>query len=276
MRQDEPDFFVLGSMKSGTTWLAESINYHPDFLCFIEILVMTDIRDAILQALTNSNNFTEKTHKQLLHEFDFYDHSFDWDDLYDVLKVLWRNMIYRAPKDAKFYGEKSPNYLDVIEEIYQVYPNAKYVHIVRDPRDVALSYYEHTQRQKRTETDPFNQPDYFWREQDSIMMDHIMTWKKQQSAVERMKQRFPQSFLTVRYEDMSAHTIKKVIEFIGGNASIEWAQTVMNITNVNTRPKAEDSFFRFGKSGNWKDLNEHLISYMNVSLGQWLETYKYK
>ncbi len=43
---------------------------------------------------------------------------------------------------APIWGDKNNFYINHVELIYKLYPNARFIHLLRDPRDVACSYIE--------------------------------------------------------------------------------------------------------------------------------------
>jgi hypothetical protein len=50
--------------------------------------------------------------------------------------------MYAARREKPFAGDKTPGYVRRIEQIHELWPRARFVHIVRDPRDVCLSMLE--------------------------------------------------------------------------------------------------------------------------------------
>ncbi|WXG52261.1 MAG: sulfotransferase [Candidatus Sedimenticola sp. (ex Thyasira tokunagai)] len=48
----------------------------------------------------------------------------------------------KAGKGYEYWGDKNNYYLNHLNELINVYPNAKFLHIVRDGRDIACSYRE--------------------------------------------------------------------------------------------------------------------------------------
>ncbi len=61
----------------------------------------------------------------------------DPPDLAHVLDALYRLRI--APQGAERWGDKGPSYVRWIPQIDRIFPDALYIHIVRDGRDSALS-----------------------------------------------------------------------------------------------------------------------------------------
>lgn len=282
-RQDQPDFFIIGNQKSGTTWLMELMNYHPEFVCWNELMIMTLVRDGVARLFNNVNGTVKEGHMSTFQEFHYPDPEFTHADIDDVLAVIWKNLIRDCPKDAKFYGEKSPDYITVLDDLVRYYPKAKFIHLVRDPRDVAVSFLHHFRREEHfyekgmaaglsPDLKRFSVKN---RATEGILLDAITNWKSNHSLIETMKTRFPEKFFTIRYEDFDAKHLNEMFEWLGGRTSEELCQRLLEATDVNSRPKSEYSFFTFGKSGNWHDLDDNIKKYMHSVLGAWLETYKY-
>lgn len=285
MKNVHPDFFILGTMKSGTTWLMECLNYHPDITCFNELMILTLFRDGIGKILNTMNRQIVDGSKTTFREFIYPTPEYIHDDVRNIISVMWQNTINSVEKQSKFFGEKSPDYINILDDIVYWYPNTKLIHIVRNPKDVAISYYYHIKREiKFYEDGKINQVKDLcqWskkeRSKESMILDAITMWKSDQSIIETMKKRFPDKFLTIKYEDMkSSKTLHSVYSFIGAKSSIELSECVLDATDIKQRPKVENTFFKFAKSTNWKnELDENTIQYINTILGDWRDTYHYE
>jgi hypothetical protein len=107
------NFIIAGAMKSGTTTLSEILRRHPDVEFFVR-------------------------------ETQFFTSYKDWRSNLDKYEGLFT----RA--DAKLYGEASTHYtyypefkLNVWKDIYEYNPGMKFIYVVRNPVDRALSQYMH-------------------------------------------------------------------------------------------------------------------------------------
>jgi hypothetical protein len=292
VKPEVPDFFVIGNVKSGTTWLMECLNLHPETYCFNEINILDRVRDELARTMQQVNAAYLQQHQTSFQEFDYYDLQFEHEDVDALVGTLWKIAINKVPKDARFYGEKSPAYCKHLPEIVKQYPQTKYVHIVRDPRDVAISYWYHHLREwelyrtsqwyrgssQHLPNQLIETEHRFEREQAGLILDMISYWKRDQTTIEMMKRRFPKKFHTIRYEDMKdTKELEKVFKFIGcENTNELLLENILNQTSVDNRPKAPNSFFKFGKSKNWEELDGELVDFMNRACSDWLEKYGYE
>lgn len=96
--------------------------------------------------------------------------------------------------------EKTPLHLEHMPEIVAVFPTAKFVHIVRDPRNAISSLLKTTFAPTRW---------LFW---------YTQYWNYALSLSDRFSQHYPDSILTVRYETLVAEvssTLERICEFLG-------------------------------------------------------------
>lgn len=291
IRPEMPDYFVIGNAKSGTTWLMECLNLHPETYCFNEIQMHDKVQKDISQLLQHLNVCYMQQHQTTFHEFNYFDLQFGHEDVDTLVATLWKIAINKVPKDAKFYGEKCPTYGKHLPTLMKQYPNAKFLHIVRDPRDVAISYWYHHLRewniykeskfyrgssqylpQQLVETEHRVE-----REQASVVMDMITWWKRDQTTIESMKKRFPKRIHTIRYEDMKdQEKVLGVFKFLGCEKLAEnLISNVIKMTDVESKPKSTNTFFKFGKSRNWDELDPDIIEYMHKQTKEWLPVYGY-
>ena len=116
-KSDSEILFIIGAGRSGTTFLADLISSHPDIhrLPELRYLWMTGCQ--------------------------WRDHDFRGvSDATPKVKQRIRNYISKiSSNNAKVIVEKTPSNCFRIGLINEVYPGAKYIHIVRDGRSTALS-----------------------------------------------------------------------------------------------------------------------------------------
>ncbi len=131
MRLEFPPVFVIGHPRSGTTWLTRLLGAHPRFAGGSE----THLFNYYLAPLLSD-------HERWLH---------DWIDE-DQLHALLRDFvsgIFQAVLDRKGgtrVVEKTPTHRLWVGEILTLFPGARFIHCVRDGRDVALSMEDRRRR----------------------------------------------------------------------------------------------------------------------------------
>ncbi len=144
--------FILGAPRSGTTFLASLLKktrYGAPFEThFITKYYKKLDEFGNLGQLTNFR----KLMKAILSERPVmqWNLSIDIEKFFHQLNgnVEYSNIINQLcllrNKERGFYawGDKTPHYIAEIDVIYSLFPNAKFLHIIRDGRDVALSLLE--------------------------------------------------------------------------------------------------------------------------------------
>lgn len=107
---------------------------------------------------------------------------------------------YAKPGNKRRWGEKTPRNAFWIDEIHGLFADAKFIHIVRDGRDMAIDI------------------------SDSILLPYSVysganLWQRYVLAIRESMQRLPtDSFIEIRYEDLCAApeaTIRRLCGFLG-------------------------------------------------------------
>lgn len=144
--------FLVGMPRSGTKLLRELLNGHPQigiveqetaFLPFLlkkwqgKTLSEADRQD-IYQDLKATNFFwnQQRFHGRAMSNPPWQ----SLDDSYLIENLLEDVFRFYAPKKGDFiWGDKTPGYLRHIPLLKHHWPEAKFIHIIRDPRDLCLS-----------------------------------------------------------------------------------------------------------------------------------------
>ncbi len=122
---------IGGCPRSGTTLLRALIGMHPDFAA----------------PKKEYNVFIGKNNDDILKNIL----GFSSDEIIK-LKKPWKNIVYFSEKVLKNYMKKSgkkrivlklPYYIIYINELFHYFPNAKFIHLIRDGRDVSCSLRTH-------------------------------------------------------------------------------------------------------------------------------------
>lgn len=154
MNQFEGPLFIIGVQRSGTKLLRDLLNQNKNigipiaetnFLPFIirkyqNPPQLSDSKkiDALYVSITNTtfcqwmSSYGLTLTKKEFEEFDFS----NWQTFFKSL------IVHFAPPDRNqgfIWGDKSPNYVNQIHFLKKRFTDAKFIHIIRDPRDCCLS-----------------------------------------------------------------------------------------------------------------------------------------
>lgn len=143
--------FVVGKHRSGTTWLANQLCEHP-----LIAGVRHEHHDGIHESayfsriyrrygdLTYKPNFTEFVEATFMSDI-FQLLGADKDELYALWPTTYEGVFralmdrYAARQNARYWLDKTPEHTLLIEEIAELYPDAKFIAIIRDVEDVMAS-----------------------------------------------------------------------------------------------------------------------------------------
>lgn len=140
-----PAAFIVGVPRSGTTLLRMMLDSHPEMAIPPESHFYFEL---LKRSATGEMTAAEF--------YDFITGFFTWKDfaidpgvfraalgrvksftLTEALRIFYG--VYGAKFGKTRWGEKTPDYGNVMEEIEALLPEAHFIHIIRDGRDVALS-----------------------------------------------------------------------------------------------------------------------------------------
>ena len=194
----DPEFFLLGSGRSGTTLLRSILNESP------QVCIPPESHGAIPNAVKryymNGNKDWPELVTLLLHEFERHENFSFWKiNMCDLKQTLFKtsysersvativNSIFNAYREyncvtANLVGDKTPFNSLRLKWICKLYPSAKYLFVLRDPRGVVASF-KASKLNERTE-------------------EVSMRWGASLKAFEKMEKKSPESTLLIRYEDL--------------------------------------------------------------------------
>jgi hypothetical protein len=158
-----------------------------------------------------------------------------------------------AKKGARLIGANDNAIIRRLPLYDEIFPNARYVCIVRDPRDMVLSQWHHNLRVEA---------DFLRRAKD---LDHWIDrqskyWQSQMAEVCRLKEQAPfrESLLITRYEDLAAgrpESFSRIFGHLGAASDLDLMARIVEATAF-SRVKGKDGrnpFFRRGAPGAWRE-----------------------
>ncbi len=130
-RQATDPIIVYGAPRSGTTYLNAILNEHPEIFITHETRIFVWAHRSMGELLESDQVFLSRRSV-------FRDH------LVDRYPELIRSFYSRLRPQTVFWGDKNPHYASpenegCLDTIDLLFPGSRFVHIVRDGRDVAAS-----------------------------------------------------------------------------------------------------------------------------------------
>jgi hypothetical protein len=171
------------------------------------------------------------------------------DFLKSFLERVYSKVIATKPQ-ATHILDKHPRYSPFVDDIHHFIPQARFIHIIRDGRDVAVSL-----------SAAHRQLGWFTREP---LHGYGTVWKRALLAA-RKASAYDGRYLEVRYEQLCAQpadTLKTVFGFCGLSAGDEWVKAIVekhefqNLKRSRVTPaesvKLPEGHYREGKVGRWR------------------------
>jgi hypothetical protein len=143
MTRHDPPFFIVGSARSGTTFLRLTLNAHPEVAVPPESRFITELHEGdevdvqrFMARLESHPRFSAwelpiDAVKRELHGHDRIPYATAIRATYNA---------YANHQDKSRWGDKTPRYILNIPELARLFPDSRFIHLIRDGRDVALSY----------------------------------------------------------------------------------------------------------------------------------------
>lgn len=186
--------FVVGMPRSGTTLLSAMLDALPDVAITPELHYFTEHWPRCRAALAPGGEGASALLAHLLTRPGFVELQLDETEVSLLERQVaegeaTHQAVYSAVLRAyatrhgeRVAGEKTPAYLLRTRLLLQLFPGARFICMVRDPRDVSLSW--------RTAG---------WR---GHSLFHGLLWRRFSRAAHQASTRLGESFLVVRYEDL--------------------------------------------------------------------------
>ena len=141
-------FFILGSQRSGTTMLRLMVNSHPRLAVPHETAFMTVFYPRLgdygdLSQRENAARLLDdiSRHPLVVRGRHIADReailAYPISNFPDLIDAIMTE--YAKAQGKSRWGDKTPYYTPDIDILWRLFPNSKFIHLVRDGRDVALS-----------------------------------------------------------------------------------------------------------------------------------------
>jgi len=198
-----PIIFVGGMPRSGTTLMRTMLDAHPMVRCGQETRV-------IPRLLGMRNQWTKSQRESLR----LMEAGVTPEILNEAITTFILEIIVRHGKPAPFLCNKDPFTIKSTEYLYKMFPNSKYIFMIRDGRATT-----HSIISRHVTISGFNLNSY---------RDVITKWNKAMDAMyQQCTHVGPDICLMVKYEALVLHPVaetKRIMKFL----NIPWSDTMLN------------------------------------------------
>lgn len=159
-------------------------------------LPVTDLPQTVLAAMSSSQRWND-LHVSVTTMRDEFASMGDAFSISDGLRIFYR--LYAAGQGKARYGDKTPGHMFWLPQIATLLPEAVFIHIIRDGRDVAASMRR------------------LWFGPGNDMKAQAESWLKWLNAGFAAASSYPGRYLEVRYEELVANpepVLRRVLSFI--------------------------------------------------------------
>ena len=133
-------FFIGGAPRSGTTWVQQILDHHPEVSCHGEGLFQKQLADPLEALMTRrAEALTAKNTGLFGHTGGYPLPAADDVEFLLGTAILLALRQQSAGKTCRAIGEKTPENVFFFPRLKQLFPRAKCITIARDPRDVLTS-----------------------------------------------------------------------------------------------------------------------------------------
>ena len=224
-----PDpFFIIGSGRNGSTLLGAMLNNNNKLFLPPEQYV---IGYSLLKWRLKRHKSWEYICDEIIGDYQLEKNTCNWNLSLEEVKNQMHNLpkdkrnfaniicalfnFYGQSKNSTFtlYGDQSPITTHFSKQLADEFPSSKFIVLVRDPRDVVLSY-------SKIKNHPANQLKYaLWKWKDSIAMLDYLTNKNKENVH------------LVKYEKLVSEP-QTVLMAICNFLSVKYDKTMLNTTNA--------------------------------------------
>ena len=237
---------------------------HPEIVCKGEAHFGSDVIDGLARLFSDYNKEIETKGGAVAHLKKFGGHT-------DVLSYSAKDVDFLATaaislmlskwlegSETKCLGEKTPDNLAYMERLAGYFPQSRFVHIIRDGRDVAVSLWYFNMK------NDIGRTIQTWGTFKKFASEFASNWNDRVSRGRAVGAGLgSERYCEIRYEDLISkplETLETVSGFLKVDSSRDLLQSCVNACAFEKlsggRAQGDedhDSFYRKGVSGDWKN-----------------------
>lgn len=247
--------FIVGCPRSGTTWLQKMIASHPD----VESGTESDLFSQFIGPLVKNWQLQCIPTGRGLMGLPTY---ISEDKFIEYVRNFVGRLLRDMKRDKTIFLDKTPQHALYLNEIHTILPQAKIIHIVRDPRDVCLSIIRASKSWSSIGATTIPKAAKVWRK-------HIL-------AVKNSQEIFPDNqFYSLKFENLvnnPACELGKLFRWL----TLRCDEALVNkAVNENCLPRArENSDYRFELRGKYSGLSKEPAGFINTGRpGSWRQSF---
>ena len=251
---DRQLFFVGGAPRSGTTWLQHLLDSHPEVSCRGEGLFQRQLAAPLDGLLTQRRQALEVKNSTVFGQIGGYPLPTEED--VDAMLALAILLALHRQCDGRTYaaiGEKTPENIFLFPRLKRLFPQAKFIGIVRDPRDALTSAWHFFHR-------PTPGPDATVAKTHFIRAA-LAPLNEGARAMIRLAEHYPADCLIITYEALLQEPLIVATRLFGFLGVADHEPTVLRCIEQASFPvmaaarepglEQRGSFFRSGTQGGW-------------------------
>lgn len=129
--------FIISLPRSGSTLLQRILNNHSEIATTSEPWLLLPLiymikRTGLVSEYSHTSSYIALA--DLIKKLPNKE-----DDFYDSIRLFADSIYSKFCQDQKYFVDKTPRYFLIIDDIYKIYPDAKFIYLVRNPLDIIAS-----------------------------------------------------------------------------------------------------------------------------------------
>lgn len=181
------------------------------------------------------------------------------DELIDLTRTMMIKLMSRRTKPgARLVGDKTPANAQIIDDLAVLFPDMRFISMLRDPRDVAASRLGHAVRTGHADAQDPGSALYA-----EVVRAAAVDWRLSVERTQAFAARRPGQLVSVRYEDLLADPageLSRVFEFLRARTRPEELAAIVSGSSFEAfsggRSAGQEnkaSFYRKGVAGDWRN-----------------------
>ena len=204
-------FFIIGTGRCGTTLLQAMLMSHPRLSIPPETRFFLAYDPSLTLGDPVPPDRVDEYVGECVSQWRFADLEISEEELRAIItrgdgsaRAIFLGILARwAAREGKpRAGEKTPNHFKLVDRIAAVFPEARFLHLYRDPRDVALSMHELS-----------------WSTGPAALRRYARTWTKaMRRHLDYARRLGPDRYHALKYEDLveaPESALQRVCDFLG-------------------------------------------------------------